>query len=103
MQIIDARVLEALHRMKIIEGSNAAVGRKLGTTGKHIGQILKKRVAYFEDITWDRMEPILRPYLDAPPTPEDKLAAWVGANFDKLSADEQNEVIRMIVTHGGEL
>ena len=99
MKIIDAKILDALHKFKIVAGSNRKVAKPLGFTGKHVGQILARKVAYFEDQTWERIEPVLRPYMDAPPTPEDKLAKWVGDNFSKLSAEEQNEVIRMIMAH----
>lgn len=63
MKIISPDILDALHRMKIQFGTNVGVARKLGVSSKHVGKILTEDVKYFEDKTWERIEPLIVPYI----------------------------------------
>jgi len=84
MKIIDSKVIRAIKSLRVELNSNAEVGRRLGFTGKHVGKILEGKVNYLEAPTWERVEPILRPYL-LEQEQEDK--------FIKSRAQDQGEAL----------
>jgi SOS-response transcriptional repressor LexA len=63
MKIIDDAIRDAIHKVKLCVGTNEDVGKKLGMTGKHVGSILSGKTIYCGDITWKKIEPILKPYI----------------------------------------
>jgi hypothetical protein len=63
MKIISPDILDALHRMKLQLGTNVEVAKRLGVSSKHVGKILAEDVKYFEDRTWERIEPLITPYI----------------------------------------
>ena len=66
MKIIDEHVFLALHHFRTrCHSSNAEMGRILELSKGHMSKIMNEKVSYFEDKTWERIEPILAPYIDA--------------------------------------
>ncbi len=64
MKIIDDNIYAALHKLKLVcGGTNAELGRKLGLSRAYIGKLINGKSNYFEEKTWERIEPILRPYI----------------------------------------
>jgi hypothetical protein len=64
-KVVDNSVKLAISSLKMICITNEETGRRLGITGKHVGQILKGEVGVIRDDTWDQMLPVLRPLLPA--------------------------------------
>jgi len=64
VKIIDDKIMTAIARLRVVcDGNNSEVARKFGVTRSHIGNIFKGKVTYFEPKTWERIEPILSPYI----------------------------------------
>ncbi|MEI3002747.1 MAG: S24 family peptidase [Victivallis sp.] len=63
MKMIDLTLSNAIRRMRAGMKSDAALADKLGLSRMHIGRILKGKINYFEDDTWQRIEPLLKPYI----------------------------------------
>ena len=64
MKVIDDKIMAAIARLRVVcDGNNSEIARKFGVTRSHIGNIFKGKVTYFEPKTWERIEPILRPYI----------------------------------------
>lgn len=66
MKIIDKDIFLALHHFRTRCGSsNAEMGRRLELSKGHMSKIMNEKVGYFEDKTWERIEPILQPFIAA--------------------------------------
>lgn len=65
MKNIDSNIILAISSLKQVCLTNDAVGKRLGITGKHVGQILMHNVQFIRKHTWEQMEPVLRPLLRA--------------------------------------
>jgi hypothetical protein len=63
MKIIDARILDAFHKMKTELHTNRAIAERMPFTAKHVGKILAGEVNYFEPKTWPDVERAIKPYL----------------------------------------
>ncbi|MBN2641510.1 MAG: hypothetical protein JXR78_07650 [Victivallales bacterium] len=64
MKIIDEGIMTALSKMRLShDGKNIRLAEKLGLTNAYIGKIFKGKVNYFNDDTWKKIEPVLRPYI----------------------------------------
>lgn len=64
MKYIDDHIRLAISNLKQVCVTNKETGRRLGISGKHVGQILSGEVQSVRDNTWkEHMEPILRPLL----------------------------------------
>ncbi len=63
MKILEKTHIDAIHKLKFTLVTQKAVAEKLGLSATHIGKLLKGEINYFEDKTWSRIEPILRPFI----------------------------------------
>lgn len=99
MKILTLDIGNAIRELKKKCRTNIEVGRQLGMTSAHVGRILSGKVNYFGDETWERIEPILAPYM--PPKAEAKtedgepdfLLARIIANYAELSDAEKADLL----------
>lgn len=63
MKIIDLQVSNAFRKMRV-HYNNQAIAEKLGISPMHVGRVLAGKTSHFEDNTWAKIEPILKPYLE---------------------------------------
>lgn len=63
MKLIDLRIANAFRRMRAAHKSAREISFILGLSAAHIGKILSGKVNYFEDKTWERIEPIVSRYM----------------------------------------
>jgi transcriptional regulator with XRE-family HTH domain len=84
--MITDEIIGALLKLKLVHGSNEELGRLLGMSKKHIGQILNGNVAYVRRETWNNMAPHLKRLLPKDTVQEsteeyrdiwDRLATWL--------------------------
>lgn len=67
MKIIDESIFEALVRMKVKYGSASELARRLELSRSHISLLMHRRVNYFEDKTWQRIEPLVSQFIELKP------------------------------------
>lgn len=64
MKILTLELSNGFKRMRASLGSDAAVAKMLNLSRVHVGRILKDKINYLEDDTWERVKPILARYVD---------------------------------------
>lgn len=62
MKIIDSKIANGFRRMKASLGTDAEMSRVLQISRAHVGRILKGKINYLEDDTWERIKHIVEHY-----------------------------------------
>jgi len=98
MQIIDAKIRRAIIALKAHLKTNKAVAEALGVSAVQVGYILKEKTQYFNNPTWERIKPILAPYMEeeqhAVAITNNGGVVW---NNGHISGDALGAVIRKIM------
>lgn len=63
MKIIDDTVFAALQRFYHACETQKVMGAALGLSRAQVSRILRRKVASFEDETWERIQPIIEPHI----------------------------------------
>lgn len=109
---ITPEIITAIKLASRQAGSNTALGAKCGLHGATLGQYVGGRIRIIKDDAWDRLEPVLRPYLRTsqdgvksfpageshpcdgrPPELADLCAAW-----DQIPEGEKAMVLAVVTT-----
>lgn len=91
MKLIDLSISNAFRRMKAIFKTNANISRKVYLSEAHVGRILSGKTTFFSDETWDRIKPIISPYLTA--EEDDFIRKRIAAIYAGLDRAEQAELL----------
>ena len=90
MKIIDEDIYAALLHFKTrCKSNNSEMGRRLDLSRDHVGKIINKKLTYIEDKTWERIHPIIAPYIDAVKRSNVRQVTpnnWVGVKVISLAA-----------------
>lgn len=81
MKIIDENIFEALVRMKVKYGSASELARRLDLSRSHISLLMHRRVNYFEDKTWNRIEPLVSQFIELKPRTIEAVAPSMNGKF----------------------
>lgn len=71
MKILTLELSNGFKRMRANLGSDAEVAKLLELSRAHVGRILKDKINYLEDDTWERIKPLLSQYV-SPEALQDK-------------------------------
>ncbi len=68
MQPVTDAIRNAFRRFRLANAnaSQAELARRMGLSPQHFNKIYKNMPTHFNDSKWSSIEPVLRPYLDAP-------------------------------------
>ncbi len=80
---VTAEIIGSIGKVKLVAGTNEEVGKILGVTKKHIGNILAGKIQYIQEDTWKKMEPHLNPFL---PSAQSESAQMGGKNLAQMDA-----------------
>jgi hypothetical protein len=64
MKIINHQFLEALRKLKQNLGTNKEIAESAAISEVHVGRLLSGKIEMLKDDTYDRLYPLLEPYLD---------------------------------------
>jgi hypothetical protein len=94
-------ITEAMRNASDRLGSNDALAKATGLTGATIGRYRSGRIRIIKDDAWDRLEPVLRPFLRS------KYPDYVPGNASAHDAphpcDGRPDVLRRLCEHWDEL
>lgn len=97
MKIITLEIVNALRKMKAECKTDKAVAARLGISIAHVGRIFSGNTQYLYDTTWERIEPILAPYMSAGSQTGSIINSTIIGDNNHISGDALGAVIRKIM------
>lgn len=65
MKIIDDTIFAGLRRMRESGKSNIELAKLMGLSTVQVSKLLNRKVSHFNDATWARVRPLIKPYVEA--------------------------------------
>ena len=97
MKIIDDKIRKAIITLKAHLKTNKAVAETLGLSAVQVGYIMKEKTQYFNNPTWERIEPILAPYMASGGQAVAITNSTIIGDNNHISGDALGAVIRKIM------
>ena len=97
MKIITLDIVNAMRRMKAELKTDKAIAARLGISIAHVGRIFSGNTQYLSDSTWERIEPIIAPYMASGGQSVAITNSTIIGDNNHISGDALGAVIRKIM------